>query len=76
MREIIVSKSRPEIDYSTCPLWYKLDIDSQYALRTAYKRTTGYKRQLIPPGRHPELDLFDAEKEMRQRPENSREALR
>lgn len=76
MHEIVTSDNKPQIDYAACPLWFRLDPDSRYALSTAYKRATGYKRQLIPPDRHPELDSFDADKEMKKKPQYDREAMK
>lgn len=75
MHEIIVS-NKPKIDYDNCPLWYRLDPDSRYAINTAYRRVTGYKRRFEPPSRHPELDQFDAEKEMKRKPQYDREAMK
>ena len=76
MREIVTSqRPKPDFSYHPC-LWFCLSDSSRYALETAYKRATDYHKVLRPPGGSPDLMEFDADAEMKQKPNLSREAMK
>jgi hypothetical protein len=62
--------SKIEDEHKTFPFLACLDESSLYAIKTAYRRASDYKKRLILPGEEPDIIPFDAAKEMQRAPES------
>ncbi len=68
--------SKIEDEHRCFPFWSCLSDSSRYALETAYRRATGYKKRLQIPGTAPEMIDFDPAAEMVKVPHYTAEARR